>query len=135
MLQLNPMLLGQQRTADHPEADQTESNDEGTTDSLEPDLVVAQRAAKRSRAGTQQDKHQRESTDEEYGVDQSNAAALHHLGQRHAGKKSQIAGDQGQHAGRQKAQEPCGKCDEESQRRRLAHSGPSSRCRQERHTP
>ncbi len=129
------MLLAQQRIPDDPQADQPESNDERTTDALDPYLVVVQCAAKRGRAGAQQNEHQREAADKEYGVDQSNAAALLYLRQCHPGKKSQIAGYQRKHAGGQEAQEPSEKSNQQSQGGRLVHSGPSSRCRHERHTP
>ena len=131
----SPALLVQQPRGEHSQAKKTEDNDQHTSDPLQPDLIVVQCAPESGGAGAEQDEDQGEAGDEEERVQQGLMPPGRHLRQRHSGQEAEVGGHQRQDAGREEAEQAGHERHQEPECGRLAHSGPSSRCRQARQTP
>jgi hypothetical protein len=132
---VNTPLLVKDSDLEHTEAEKAEDDDEHPADALHPDLVVIEGTPEGRGAGTEQDKNERESRNEEQGVEQRSAAPSADFRKRHPGDEPDIRWHQGEHTGRQKTEEAGDESHHETQRGWLGHRGPSSRWRHSRHTP
>src|SRR5438309_5180124 len=111
--ELEAALPHQERRPQHSQQVEPEPDDEDASHAPDPQLVLEEQAPEGGRRGAEGQEDEREPGDEPQRVQQRRAAPRLQLLQRQAREESDVARDERQDAGRQKAQEPRSECQAE----------------------
>ena len=97
-------LAIERRDADDAEQIQAEHHDERAAEPCDPDAVRQQQASQDSRRRTECHEDEREAADEQDGVNERGPARARQIVEAHTGDEGQVARDERQYTGREKAQ-------------------------------